>query len=146
MHRANFSERNHDSKNKIGCVSTGGIHDQYPQISIYTKELKLGLPNIYWCTIFGEDYIESIGRQKLSECPVHKIQWLSDNLVMLQLTESVNDSWEHEAEFENLRDKVKNYLGLNLFQPQSLPTGYRPLVDILNERSAQNRKKTGPYS
>jgi len=141
MHRANSTEQNRDREKKIDSVYTCGVADKYPLISVYSKHLPLGMPDLYWCTILGKDKVEEIGRARLSACPVYKVQWLNDDLVRLQLTSSINDSRDNEQDFEKLRANIKRYLGEKLFQPYSWPDGYRPIIDILNELSAKNFKK-----
>ncbi|CAN5423822.1 hypothetical protein BH11CYA1_BH11CYA1_09370 [soil metagenome] len=138
---ANNTEFDRDFAERIASVYKCGIHDKYPIVGVHGKHLNLGIPDLYWCTILGKERIEEIGRAKLSGCPVHKVQWLTEDLVMLQLTASIQDSRDNEKDFEELRHRIKKYLGEQLFQPNSWPPGYRPLVDILNEIAAKNLLK-----
>ncbi len=141
VHMANNLEKERDRESKIDTVSSCGINDKFPSVSIHTKHLKLGIPNLYWRTWLSREYIDAIGTEKLSNCPIHSVKWLHDDLVMLQLTEFIDDSLQHEEEFEKIRNAAKNFLGFEFFQPASWPEGYKPLIDILNDTSAANRLK-----
>jgi hypothetical protein len=86
-------------------------------LSIFSPQLQRGIPNLFWTTVLGKPCVEAIGRDLIDSCPVKRIKWVAEEIVLLQLSDSVHDSLEHEAEFEEIRALAKEHLGLKFFQP-----------------------------
>jgi hypothetical protein len=51
-------------------------------------DLKKGLPGLCWATVFGREYTELFGRQRLATCPAHLAQ-NRDGVSHLQLTADI---------------------------------------------------------
>lgn len=121
VHRVNESE----AKFGLETNSTSRYvpDGEFRTLTIFSPQLKRGIPNLFWITILGKPYVELIGREKIDSCPVKNVQWLTEHIVLLQLTDSVDDSFEKEAEFEYIRLKAKEHLGIRFFQPNCRQTG-----------------------
>ena len=72
--------------------------------------LRVRLPEINWMMLLGKPYIDLFGRDKILNTPCYKVEPISDNLIALQLTESI-----FEPITSSVRDKIKKYLGENAF-------------------------------
>lgn len=73
-------------------------------------DLRLRHPELQWLNIFGKPYIELFGREKLLNTPCYKAYELSEDIIIIQLTESVFEDIPDEV-----RLKVKEYLGKDAF-------------------------------
>ena len=72
--------------------------------------LRLRHPELQWLNIFGKPYIELFGREKLLNTPCYKAYELSEDIIIIQLTESVFEDIPDEV-----RLRVKEYLGKDAF-------------------------------
>lgn len=73
-------------------------------------DLRLRHPELQWLNIFGKPYIELFSREKLLKTPCYKAYELSEDIIIIQLTESVFEDIPDEV-----RLKVKEYLGKDAF-------------------------------
>ncbi len=73
-------------------------------------DLRLRHPELQWLNVFGKPYIELFGREKLLNTPCYKAYELSEDIIIIQLTESVFEDIPDEV-----RLKVKEYLGKDAF-------------------------------
>lgn len=90
--------------------------DSFWGLSLFPIHLKGAIPNIYWCTYLGHPYVSMIGKEAIDSCGAYKIEWLNDDIVRIQLTESIMDSIDNEIEFEEFRAEVKGRLGYIVFR------------------------------
>ena len=115
VHRVNQAEV--ELGQKTWTVSKGHfVGSKYHYLSIFSQHLEKGLPNLYWLTALGAPYIEAMGASTIDSCPAYKKTWLREDLVVIQLSKSIDDSLNDESNFEILRERVKTHLGLYLFQ------------------------------
>ena len=88
---------------------------------VTTHELKKYLPDLYWCTVFGEPYVQLLTRETLLSAPVHRAEELENGSIVVQLTPTLVEAVENEAAFETRRKDVKAYLegdGPVFFDPE----------------------------
>lgn len=80
-----------------------------------THTLRKWLPDFFWGTVFGPAYVRLIGKERLLSAPVFKAIDLGEELVYLQLTESIDDIYFNFEKVQQIREKVKIYLDGNIF-------------------------------
>lgn len=86
--------------------------------SIYSQHLQQCLPDVYWTTVFGPPYVAMFGRDKLLSAPAFRAKALCEDRVLLQLTQDIGDVSHNPAEFANLKQEVKDFLGSDSFYPK----------------------------
>lgn len=84
-------------------------------LSITARDIERRLPDVYWATAFGPRFVRQIGLEKLLGAPVYSVQPLAEELVLLQLTERLSDVVLEREKFVAARERVKDYLGSELF-------------------------------
>jgi hypothetical protein len=82
--------------------------------AIYSQFLQKCIPDLYWVTVFGAPYVEMFGKSKLLSAPVYKAEALSDDIVLLQLTPSL-EAVQDAGVFGGKKAVVKEYLGEEAF-------------------------------
>lgn len=94
-------------------------------IGFTTLELKKFLPNLAWGMFFGKPYIEMIGLEKLLKTPAYLVeQWHGG--IYIQVTKDINDTYQEYDEFDRMRTRIKEYLGLHyFFSPDLSKSDYR---------------------
>ena len=85
------------------------------RIGVTTRDLERGIPNICWLNAFGKPYIKLFGAEKLMSSPVYKAHKISDDLIVLQLTEDVEEIKVNYKSLVSKRAEVKKYLGMEYF-------------------------------
>lgn len=115
VHRVNEAEIELGQKTWTVCKGHF-VGSKYHYLSIFTQHLKDGLPNLYWLTALGAPFIKAIGAKTIDSCPAFKKTWLKEDLVVIQLSGSIDDSINDELYFENLREDAKEHLGKHFFQ------------------------------
>jgi hypothetical protein len=95
--------------------------------SVYSKDLQERIPDLLWATVFGAPYCEMFGRKCLLSAPAYIAQPLSDEMVLLQITEKLSDVEQRADAFNKIRSQVKAHLGEEaFFRPEHIATnGYR---------------------
>lgn len=88
-----------------------------------TDQLCNWLPDMYWGVVFGKPYIDLWGESLLLDVPALKVEKLSDELIFIQLTESINDVVEKTEEVRIKREEVKSFLNNYVFYTPD--KGYR---------------------
>jgi len=72
---------------------------------ISSQSLQQSLPDVYWATFLGKPFLDWYGKDKLLALPSHKIDLISDNTLLIQATESMNDLKTRWADVSGVRDK-----------------------------------------
>jgi hypothetical protein len=102
----------HESKSKLELATIQ--HPNYGK-TILPINLDKGIPGIYWANYFGENYVESIGRDKLKSSPEAQIVELSNGGMLLLIGDSPANI---SSEYYRSAAKVRFHLG-NIFYPSS---------------------------
>jgi hypothetical protein len=84
-------------------------------LAVTTWDLRKGLPDLYWGTVFGRPYVELFGRERLSGVPAAVKVELAPALFYIQLTERLNDVIERPEVVDKARQAAKEHLGLDAF-------------------------------
>jgi hypothetical protein len=92
----------------------------YDILAITTHILRHWLPDILWCSVFGPDYINFFGKERLLSAPAYKVELLNDEAVFLQLTPDINDLWVNFDMVMDAREEVKRHLGYEAFYRKEL--------------------------
>jgi hypothetical protein len=85
------------------------------QFDIYSQFLQQCLPDVYWTTIFGEPYVKMFGKDKLLSAPAHQVEALSDSLISIQMTESLESVKANPPAFVEAKMRLKSFLGEDAF-------------------------------
>ena len=83
-------------------------------------DLKKGLPGICWATVFGKEYTELFGQQRLATCPVHLARHL-DGLFYLQLTGDIKSAENDYETFKLIRSGAVAHLNSHAFYGDDPP-------------------------
>ena len=84
-------------------------------MGVTTNDLRKGLPNLPQISIFGEPYVQLIGKSKLLASPAKCIAALDENLIFLQVEESCSEPIKDFNAFEERRALLKNHIGEDVF-------------------------------
>lgn len=84
-----------------------------------------GLPGLGWITFFGPEYVELIGRSKLSTAPCYKAVELQDGGFSLQLFESPLNIAMTSPERKTIEEDTIKHLGPEYFQPAKIVPKFR---------------------
>ncbi|MCE1244335.1 hypothetical protein [Oryzomicrobium sp.] len=110
------------SKFSTDYISINFSHPEYCRFQrlsdgefVPTWVLRKWLPDIFWGQIFGRPYIDLFGMEKLLSCPAYKVEMISDDLVYMQITESIFDAAEDYSYFDAKRNEAKMFLDDNIF-------------------------------
>ena len=76
-----------------------------------TCELIHCLPDMYWGVVFGKAYSDLFSMDKLLSAPAYHVEQLSDDVVYIQLSETLGDVLTNFDEVQAVREKVKAHLG-----------------------------------
>jgi hypothetical protein len=93
---------------------------------VQTRDLKQGVPNLGWVTLFGKPYVDLIGLDRLMGCPAYRVEKWSEQLVEIQITERVEELERDYESFELARDKVKRFLGMSFFVSANASSAVTP--------------------
>src|SRR5216684_355628 len=83
-------------------------------------KLLRGLPDVYWATCLGEDYVKLLGRKKVLSAPAAEVKEI-DGAVYIQLTSDPRDMVESPELVESARLRVIQHLGRRLFFDPARP-------------------------
>lgn len=98
-----------------GSISFLDSSRKTKSLFVTTHILRRYIPDIYWTTVFGRQYVQLFSRSRLLSSPVHRIEELDNGSVLLQLTPKLTDIFADELHFESLRETVRAHLGANSF-------------------------------
>jgi hypothetical protein len=98
--------------------------------SLVSQDLKQRIPDLYWATVLGAPYLEMFGKVSILSAPASAASSLSNDQILLQMTENLTDVEKHPEVFDQVRSRVKDYLGEEAF------------FDIRNEASHAYRAPT----
>ena len=86
-----------------------------PHVFVGPDQLVESIPELFWATIFGARYIELFGLSRLLETPVYKVELVTQDCVLLQLTSDLNDMDNEFDQVEAIRRRAKAHLGTGAF-------------------------------
>ncbi|HYH05029.1 MAG TPA: hypothetical protein VEC37_18205 [Bacillota bacterium] len=92
--------------------------------------LRVRHPELHWMALFGKPYIDMFGKEKLLNTPCHSINSIGDNVIAIQVIESIFEPIPSDA-----RTTIKKYLGEDAFVEEgkscrSYTTGRVPEFDF----------------
>jgi hypothetical protein len=83
--------------------------------SVPSVDLQRRIPDLYWATVLGAPYLNLFGNERVLSSPAYSSVRLSDNAVLLQLTEKLADVEQNYEAFCHVRSDVKTHLGKDAF-------------------------------
>ena len=116
-----FMDSYHEAYRDFGVANDSAT---YGSFYLTTHTLRRWLPDVFWGTVFGAPYVRLIGKQKLLTAPAYKVQELGDEMVYVQLSESLSDVHNDFAAMQQRRAKVKAHLDNNIFFNPDMPEGH----------------------
>ena len=66
-------------------------------------DLKQRVPDLYWATVLGAPYLDMFGKDSILSAPAYSAKLLSNDQILLQMTESLTDVEEHPEVFGQVR-------------------------------------------
>jgi hypothetical protein len=133
-------ERNADLVRFLRLAASGlgadlGLIDVPPRTSdgtercmaVTTWDLRKGLPDLYWGTVFGGPYVELFGARRLAEAPVARCGEIAPGMFYLQLTDDLDDLRERPELVQRVRAEAKRFLGLDAFAGEGVAEPCRRL-------------------
>jgi hypothetical protein len=84
--------------------------------------LELYLPNVYWGTVLGPDYVDLFGAARLAGAPCAVVEEFEPGRWYLQATERLSDCADAHDRYASAADAVMDHLGRQAFVD---PAGYR---------------------
>ncbi len=82
---------------------------------VFEHGLKKGIPNVCWAMVWGEPYIDLIGKSVLNNAPVVVAEQLSDRHIYTQLTPDLFSIRDDYSIYQRKREELKDYLGRQYF-------------------------------
>jgi hypothetical protein len=79
------------------------------------------LPGLYWGNLFGPQYVELIGRERLFSAPAHRVEDYPEGCVCLVAYEDPNE-W-HTLQAQAAKRAIIRHLGEDLFFDRDRPSG-----------------------
>jgi len=89
-------------------------------LTITTHQLRQGLPDLYWLTLFGRPYVNLFGRERMLSVPNVVVEEPARDLFSIRLSEDVSDVVSRSDELFELAQQVKQHLNHNAFFDRTL--------------------------
>lgn len=113
----------------IHLLTESEFHDRYTNgifsvrsgislntLSVTTHELKKGIPDIYWGTIFGKSYLRLFGESKFNTLPSFAlVERLETGQYYVQVSEEISDLETDFHLVSRRRNDIKEHLNSNAF-------------------------------
>jgi hypothetical protein len=115
---------------------------------VHSHLLRYYMPEIFWITVFGKDYIRHFGRERILSCPAHAVQELDENTIYVQLTGDMEDAVTDFDEVMQRRTGMKLHLGWDSFYNEDVDYSYKklPHLGLSPNRMPGYDKNYTPYS
>jgi hypothetical protein len=82
---------------------------------LVTHVLRHWLPDVFWGTVFGPPYVTLFGKDRLLTAPVSIVEEIADDMIYVQLTESLTDNFDALSLVEDRRAAFKRHIGVDAF-------------------------------
>lgn len=93
-------------------------------ISITTHQLRQGIPDLYWLTLFGKPYVRLFGSERILSSPNAVVEELTHDLFTIQLSGDIRDITEKPDELFETSRRIKQHLNNNAFFDSELGLDY----------------------
>ena len=93
----------------------GGGPSTHPLLGVSRIALRCCLPDLYWCNIFGPEYVDLFGRDRIITSPAPSVKELKQGIFSIQLSESALDFQTNYPEMNAIRERIKEHLGFDCF-------------------------------
>ena len=98
-----------DNKNKNYLITRERLGQRMRYVG---RDLEKCLPGVYWINIFGREYVDWFGRERLASVPCFRREELKDGSVLVQ---SAEDMHYFETEEAINAEKIIDHLGRDAF-------------------------------
>jgi hypothetical protein len=106
---------------------------QYGLMELTTNILNHWMPDIPWASVFGPEYIQMFGMEKLLAAPAYCVEQLSDDAIFMQLTGDMNDLFDEFKMVMTKREQIKHYLGYDCFYQKEMNYYCKNPADLPSE-------------
>jgi len=94
------------------------------ELTITTHQLRQGIPDLSWLTVFGTPYVSLFGRERIRSSPNAFIEELAHDLFSLRLSDDIRDVGNKPEEFFSRAQEIKRHLNNNAFFENDLALDY----------------------
>lgn len=94
------------------------------ELNITTYELRKGIPDLYWLTLFGKPYVTLFGRERILSSPRAIISEPAPDLFGIQLSEDIREVATNSDELFETAQQIKHHLNNNAFFESELGPDY----------------------
>jgi hypothetical protein len=91
---------------------------------VQTKRLNKHIMHLFWLTVFGPQYVDLFGKDKLLSTPASAVHQLPYGGIGVELTSGIENTPESEQEFILARDSAERHLDSNAFYDKFLPVDH----------------------
>jgi hypothetical protein len=93
-------------------------------LTITTHQLRQGIPDLYWLTLFGKPYVTLFGRERILSSPNAIIEEPKHDLFSIQLSENISAVATNSDELFQTAQRIKQHLNNNAFFDNELGRNY----------------------
>jgi len=111
--------------------------------TVTSHDLKRGIPDIYWATLFGPGYVDMLGPERLRTAPAAKAELLPDGSALLQASTSSGDVLAPADPFGAAREAIIEHLGRNAFYDPLHPDA-RTITPAFGDTISRSLRRTDP--
>ena len=79
------------------------------------RDIRKGVPDLGWLTVFGEPYIQLFSAERLLSAPVARAVQLPSGHIELRVCENIQEFARYFAACDRARMNAKQHLGANAF-------------------------------
>jgi hypothetical protein len=97
------------------------VNGDEPNLFVTAEEIADSIPALFWTSVLGPPLVDRIGRDRVLGAPVARCSEPSEQTVVLQLTDRVEDLREDYAAFDAAREQAKHHLGAEHFFDPARP-------------------------
>lgn len=122
-----------------------GPTSREPVFMVTSHDLKRGIPDIYWATLFGRRYVDMFGRERLRTAPAAKVELFPDGYALLQTSPRSGDVVAPASPFGAARERLIEHLGRDAFyDPQRLDA--RTVTPAFDDTIARSLRRMDPVA
>lgn len=98
-----------------------GMSSGDPVFIVTSHNLKRGIPDIYWTTLFGRRYVDMFGRERLLTAPAANVELFPAGYALLQTSQLSGDVVQLDGPFGAARGRIIEHLGREAFYDPQRP-------------------------
>lgn len=123
VHLATDADAERQPRPERGWVTSSDAPGEFSLVVI-ERDLQEYLPELWWGTVLGREYVGLIGRDVIETAPAYLVERVGPDTYWVQLTEDARDNLVEPQQLAEARRRVKVHLGDDLFWAKGR-TAYR---------------------